>query len=49
MASLLVRDAMLTHVQTVSEKKSIEALMALMQVGRHVGFPSLIRKANYQV
>jgi CIC family chloride channel protein len=46
MASLLVKDAMVTHVQTVSEEKSIEALMALMQVSRHVGFPILDSKGK---
>ncbi len=41
MSSMLVKDAMITHVQTVSEEKSVETLTALMQVSRHVGFPVL--------
>lgn len=41
MVSMHVKDAMVTHVQTVSEEKSVETLTALMQVSRHVGFPVL--------
>lgn len=41
MSSMYVREAMVTHVQTVSEEKSVEALSALMQTSRHMGFPVL--------
>ncbi|MBN2110485.1 MAG: chloride channel protein [Methanosarcinaceae archaeon] len=41
MESLLVRDAMKTNVQTVSENKNVQALIALMQSSRHAGFPVL--------
>ena len=41
MSSMFVKYAMITPVQTVSEEKSVEALTALMQVSRHVGFPVL--------
>ncbi len=41
MSSMYVRDAMITHVQTVSEEKSIETLTVLMQASRHMGFPVL--------
>ncbi|MDW7733256.1 MAG: chloride channel protein [Methanolobus sp.] len=41
MESLLVRDAMKPDVQTVSENKSVQALIALMQSSRHAGFPVL--------
>lgn len=41
MESLLVRDAMKQNVQTVSENKSVTALIALMQSSRHAGFPVL--------
>ena len=46
MSSMYVRDAMITHVQTVSEEKSIETLTVLMQVSRHVGFPVLDSKGK---
>ncbi|MCO5384029.1 MAG: chloride channel protein [Methanosarcina barkeri] len=46
MSSMYVRDAMITHVQTVFEEKSIEALTVLMQVSRHVGFPVLDSKGK---
>ncbi len=41
MESLLVKDAMKHEVQTVSENKSVKALIALMQSSRHAGFPVL--------
>ena len=46
MSSMFVKDAMVTHVQTVSEEKSIETLTTLMQVSRHVGFPVLDSKGK---
>jgi chloride channel protein, CIC family len=39
MTSILVKDAMVSNVQIVSEDKSIETLEVLMQVSRHIGFP----------
>jgi len=39
MTSILVKDAMITNVQIVSEDKSVETLEALMQISHHVGFP----------
>ena len=39
MTSILVKDAMVTDVQIVSENKSIETLESLMRVSRHIGFP----------
>lgn len=47
MTSILVKDAMVTSVQTVSEKKSVETLEALMHVSRHIGFPIVDSKANF--
>lgn len=41
MTSMYVKDAMITHVQTVSEEKNVETLSALMQASRHMGFPVL--------
>ncbi|WP_406660797.1 chloride channel protein [Methanolobus sp. ZRKC3] len=41
MESVLVKDAMRRDVQTVSENKSVKALIALMQTSRHAGFPVL--------
>jgi len=46
MSSMFVKDAMITHVQTVSEDKNIETLTVLMQVSRHVGFPVLDSKGK---
>ena len=46
MSSMFVKDAMITHVQTVSEDKSVETLTVLMQVSRHVGFPVLDSKGK---
>jgi CIC family chloride channel protein len=46
MSSMLVKDAMITHVQTVSEDKSVETLNALMKVSRHLGFPVLDSKGR---
>lgn len=46
MSSMYVKDAMVMHVQTVSEEKSIEALNVLMQASRHVGFPVLDPKGK---
>jgi chloride channel protein, CIC family len=43
---MLVKDAMITHVQTVSEDKSVETLNALMKVSRHLGFPVLDSKGR---
>ncbi len=41
MVSMLVKDAMVKHVQTVSEDKKVGTLIALMQASRHAGFPVL--------
>lgn len=41
MESLLVRNAMKHNVQTISENKKVDALIALMQSSRHAGFPVL--------
>lgn len=41
MVSMLVKDAMVKHVQTVSEDKNVGTLIALMQASRHAGFPVL--------
>ena len=46
MESLLVKDAMRKDVQTVSENKSVKALIALMQTSRHAGFPVLDSNGN---
>lgn len=46
MSSMFVKDAMITHVQTVSEDKNVETLTVLMQVSRHVGFPVLDSKGK---
>lgn len=46
MTSIPVKAAMITHVQTVSEDKSVETLEALMRVSRHVGFPVLDSKGK---
>ena len=46
MTSIPVKDAMVTDVQIVSEDKSVEALEALMQVSRHIGFPVVDPKGN---
>lgn len=46
MNSMYVKDAMITHVQTVSEEKSIETLTVLMQSSRHMGFPVLNSKGK---
>jgi CIC family chloride channel protein len=46
MSSMLVKDAMITHVQTVSEDKSVETLNSLMKVSRHLGFPVLDSKGR---
>jgi len=46
MGSMLVKDAMITHVQTVSEEKNVGILIALMQASRHVGFPVLDSKGK---
>ena len=39
MTSIIVKDAMTTNVQTVSEDDNVETLNVLMQVSRHIGFP----------
>ncbi|MDD3042776.1 MAG: chloride channel protein [Methanosarcinaceae archaeon] len=41
MDSMLVRDAMVRHIQTVSEDKNVGTLITLMQASRHAGFPVL--------
>jgi len=41
MESLLVTNAMKHNVQTISENKKVDALIALMQSSRHAGFPVL--------
>lgn len=41
MESVIVKDAMRTNVQTVSENKKVRSLIALMQTSRHAGFPVL--------
>jgi CIC family chloride channel protein len=46
MESMLVRDAMKQHVQTVSENKNVGTLIALMQSSRHAGFPVLDQKGK---
>lgn len=46
MESMLVKDAMVTHVQTVSEDKNVGTLIALMQASRHAGFPVLDSKGK---
>ena len=46
MVSMLVKDAMVTHVQTVSEEKNVGILIALMQASRHAGFPVLDSKGK---
>ena len=46
MDSMLVKDAMVKHVQTVSEEKNVGTLIALMQASRHAGFPVLDSKGK---
>ncbi|MDD3246459.1 MAG: chloride channel protein [Methanosarcina sp.] len=46
MVSMFVKDAMVTHVQTVSEEKNVDILIALMQASRHAGFPVLDSKGK---
>jgi len=46
MTSILVKDAMVTSVQTVSEEKSVETLEAHMRVSRHIGFPIVDSKGK---
>ncbi len=46
MTSILVKNAMVTNVQTVFEEKSVETLETLMNVSRHVGFPVVDSKGN---
>lgn len=46
MTSIPVKAAMVTHVQTISEDKSVETLEALMKVSRHVGFPVIDSKGK---
>jgi CIC family chloride channel protein len=43
MESILVKDSMYPHPQTVFEDNSIEALSAIMQSSKHAGFPVLNR------
>jgi CIC family chloride channel protein len=47
MESMFVKDAMVQHVQTVSEDKNVGTLIALMQASR-AGFPVLDQKVNFQ-
>ncbi|MDM7919393.1 MAG: chloride channel protein [Methanosarcina sp.] len=46
MESMFVKDAMVQHVQTVSEDKNVGTLIALMQASRHAGFPVLDSKGK---
>lgn len=46
MGSMFVKDAMVQHVQTVSEDKNVGTLIALMQASRHAGFPVLDSKGK---
>jgi CIC family chloride channel protein len=46
MSSMLVKDAMVSHVQTVSEEKNVGTLISLMQASRHAGFPVLDSKGK---
>ncbi|MDD2439063.1 MAG: chloride channel protein [Methanosarcinaceae archaeon] len=46
MTSMFVRDAMVRHVQTVSEEKNVGTLITLMQASRHAGFPVLDSKGR---
>lgn len=46
MTSIPVKAAMVTHVQTISEDKSVETLEAFMKVSRHVGFPVIDSKGK---
>lgn len=46
MESMLVRDAMKQHVQTVSDNKNVGTLISLMQSSRHAGFPVLDPKGK---
>lgn len=43
MESILVKDSMYPHPQTVFEDSSIESLSAIMQSSKHAGFPVLNR------
>ncbi|WP_243726295.1 chloride channel protein [Methanimicrococcus blatticola] len=43
MESILVKDSMYSHPQTVFEDNSIESLNAIMQSSKHAGFPVLNR------
>ncbi|WNY23520.1 Voltage-gated ClC-type chloride channel ClcB [Methanimicrococcus hongohii] len=46
MESILVKDSMYPHPQTVFEDNSIEALSAIMQNSKHAGFPVLNRSGE---
>ncbi|MDL2261820.1 chloride channel protein, partial [Methanimicrococcus sp. OttesenSCG-928-J09] len=46
MESILVKDSMYPHPQTVFEDNSIESLTAIMQSSKHTGFPVLNRKGE---
>lgn len=46
MESILVKDSMYPHPQTVFEDNSIEALSAVMQSSKHAGFPVLNRRGE---
>lgn len=46
MESILVKDSMYPHPQTVFEDNSIESLNAIMQSSKHAGFPVLNRSGE---
>jgi len=46
MVSILVKDAMVKHIQTVSEEKSVKTLTSFMQASRHGGFPVVNSKGK---
>ena len=46
MVSILVKDAMVKHIQTVSEEKSVKSLTTFMQASRHGGFPVVNSKGK---
>ena len=46
MVSILVKDAMVKHIQTISEEKSVKSLTTFMQASRHGGFPVVNSKGK---
>ncbi|MCL2550189.1 MAG: chloride channel protein [Methanimicrococcus sp.] len=46
MESILVKDSMYAHPQTIFEDNTIEALNAIMQSSKHAGFPVLNRSGE---